>query len=193
MDARRLLTDLGLPARDAYDLPSSDGRFSDGGQYRVEIPSVEGPEALAVVLEEAGRRGVPVHRISQGSGIMMQTDDEVREMLKLGEGSGVEVCLFTGPRASWDVGVQAGTPSGRVSAGSLRGADQLGYAVEDVLRGCELGPAVDPRRRPGRLMVLGRLKRPGRCRRTWSSRSRSRCPSPTRPRPASSRTWAPTR
>jgi hypothetical protein len=156
----------GAPARDAYDLPSSDGRFSDGGQYRVEIPSVEGPEALAVVLEEAGRRGVPVHRISQGSGIMMQTDDEVREMLKLGEGSGVEVCLFTGPRASWDVGVQAGTPSGRVSAGSLRGADQLGYAVEDVLRGCELGLRSILVADLGALMVLGRLKRPGDCRRT---------------------------
>jgi hypothetical protein len=161
MDARRLLTDLGLPARDAYDLPTSDGRFSDGGQYRVEIPSVEGPEAMAVVLEEAGRRGVPVHRVSQGSGIMMQTDDEVREMLKLGEGSGVEVCLFTGPRAAWDVGVQAGTPSGRVSAGSLRGADQLGYAVEDVLRGCELGLRSILVADLGALMVLGRLKRAG--------------------------------
>jgi hypothetical protein len=162
MHARRLLADLGLPGRDAYDLPTSDGRFPDGGQYRVEIPSVEGPEALAVVLEEAGRRGVPVHRVSQGSGIMMQTDDEVREMLKLGEGSGVEVCLFTGPRASWDVGVQAGTPSGRVSAGSLRGADQLGYAVEDVLRGCELGLRSILVADLGALMVLGRLKRAGR-------------------------------
>ena len=161
MHARRLLADLGLPGRDAYDLPTSGGRFADGGQYRVEIPSVEGPEALAVVLEEAARRDVPVHRISQGSGIMMQTDDEVREMLKLGEASGVEVCLFTGPRASWDVGVQAGTPSGRVSAGSLRGADQLGYAVEDVLRGCELGLRSILVADLGALMVLGRLKRAG--------------------------------
>ena len=161
MDARRLLTDLGLPGRDAYDLPTSDGRFPDGGHYRVEIPSVEGPEALAVVIEEAGRRGVPVHRVSQGSGIMMQTDDEIGEMLELAAGSGIEVCLFTGPRAAWDVGVQAGTPSGRVSAGSLRGADQLGYAIEDVLRGCELGLRSILVADLGALMVLGRLKRSG--------------------------------
>jgi hypothetical protein len=161
MHARRLLADLGLPGRDAYDLPTSSGRFTDGGQYRVEIPSVEGPEALAVVLEEAARRDVPVHRISQGSGIMMQTDDEIREMLELGGGGGVEVCLFTGPRASWDVGVQAGTPSGRVSAGSLRGADQLGYAVDDVLRGCDLGLRSILVADLGALMVLGRLKRAG--------------------------------
>ena len=41
-----LRDELGLPAGDAFDLPTSGKRFEDGGQYRVEIPSVEGPAAL---------------------------------------------------------------------------------------------------------------------------------------------------
>src|SRR5450756_1295597 len=73
------LTRLGLPAGDAFNLPDSAKRFPDGAQYRFEIPSVEGPRALAAVLEEAERLAVPIQRISQGSGIMLLTDDEIRE------------------------------------------------------------------------------------------------------------------
>ena len=40
---------LGLPWADAHELPSSPHRFADGGQYRVEIPSVAGPAALRAV------------------------------------------------------------------------------------------------------------------------------------------------
>ena len=62
---------------------------------------------MRAVIDEASARRVPVHRVSQGSGIMLQTDDEIREMLALGRERGIEVCLFVGPRANWDVGVQA--------------------------------------------------------------------------------------
>ena len=67
----------------------SDTRFADGLRYRIEIPSVEGPRVLAAVLEEAGRRSVPVRRVSQGSGVMMLTDEEIREMVALGSDAGV--------------------------------------------------------------------------------------------------------
>lgn len=152
---------LGLPARDAYDLPTSTGRFSDGGQYRVEIPSTEGPDALEAVIDAARAHGVPVRRVSQGSGIMLLTDDEIRRMVALGDAHGIEVCLFTGPRAAWDVGVQAVSPSGRVVAGALRGADQLAYGIEDVRRGCELGLRSVLVADVGQLFVLGRLKQAG--------------------------------
>ena len=79
----------------------SDARFADGLRYRIEIPSVEGPRVLAAVLEEAERRSVPVRRVSQGSGVMMLTDEEIREMATLGSDAGVEVSLFLGPRGAW--------------------------------------------------------------------------------------------
>lgn len=130
---------LGLPHGDAYDLPTSAARFPDGAQYRVEIPSTEGPRALRAVVEAAKQYQVTVHRVSQGSGIMLLTDDEIREMLRIGRGEGMEISLFVGPRAAWDVGGQAASPAGRVLACSQRGMDQLRYALDDIKRGCDLG------------------------------------------------------
>jgi len=137
--ARAFLESIGLPGADPRDCPASSKRFPDGGQYRVEIPSTEGPRALAAVLDEAEKRKVPVHRVSQGSGIMLMTDDEISEMLETGRRAAIEVNLFIGPRAAFDIGAQAGSPAGRALGLSLRGADQLVYAIEDVKRAVRLG------------------------------------------------------
>ena len=160
-EARRYLTGLGLPDRDLAELPSSARRFADGGQYRIEIPSVEGPEPFQAVIDAAKERELRVHRISQGSGMMLLTDDEIEAMVAVGREHRIEVCLFVGPRAAWDVGVQATAPAGRVVAGSLRGADQLAYGIEDVLRGCQLGVRSILVADTGQLWVLGEMKRAG--------------------------------
>ena len=160
-NARSILAGCRLPERDAHDLPDSAKRFADGGQYRVEIPSVEGPRAMEAVVAAAGEHRVGVHRISQGSGIMLLTDAEISAMLALGRAQGIEVCLFVGPRASWDVGVQAASTNGRVLGASLRGADQLAYGIEDVLRGAALGLRSVLVGDVGHLMVLGRMKAKG--------------------------------
>jgi hypothetical protein len=138
-DVRRFLASHGLPAGDAHDLPTSSRRFADGAQYRLEIPSVEGPRALAAALEEAERLGVPLHRVSQGSGIMMLTDAEIREMGRLGREAGIEVSLFVGPRAGWDTGAQVVSQAGRNLGARLRGMDQVVFGAEDVRRACALG------------------------------------------------------
>jgi hypothetical protein len=112
--ARKLLRDLNLPDGDRYDLPTSPARFGDGGHYRIEIPSVEGPAALAGVLDEAARRGVLLHRVSQGSGMMLLTGSELRDMAALGAEHQVEVSLFVGPRAAWEGTGQPLTPDGKL-------------------------------------------------------------------------------
>jgi hypothetical protein len=73
----------------------------------------------------------------------------------------VEICLFTGPRGSWDVGVQAPTSSGRGVGASLRGADQLVYGIEDVRHGCDLGLRSVLVADIGQLWVLGKMKADG--------------------------------
>lgn len=73
----------GLPGADLHALPESTKRFPDGAQYRIEIPSTEGPECLEAVLEEAARLEVPVQRVSQGSGVFMLTDTELDRMATL--------------------------------------------------------------------------------------------------------------
>lgn len=136
---QNFLARLGLPAGDAFNLPTSTKRFPDAAQYRIEIPSVEGPRALVAVLEEAERLAVPIHRVSQGSGIMLLTDDEIREMVRLGREAQIEVSLFVGPRAAWDNSAQMLSAGGKNLGARLRGMDQLVYAVEDIRRGCALG------------------------------------------------------
>ena len=139
MKAQDLLLGLGLPARDLSELPDSEKRFPDGAQYRVEIPSVEGPRVLEAVIEEARRRGVRLHRVSQGSGIMLLTDGEILEMCAMARETGLELSLFVGPRASWETGATAISGAGKVLGAQHRGQDQLAYALEDVLRGVSLG------------------------------------------------------
>ena len=55
--SREFLERRGLPGHDPADCPSSIKRFPDGGQYRIEIPSTEGPRALALVEQREGRGG----------------------------------------------------------------------------------------------------------------------------------------
>jgi hypothetical protein len=136
---RDFIQQLGFPPGDRYDLPTSDKRFPDGAQYRVEIPSTEGPNALQAVLEEAERQAVLIHRVSQGSGIMLMTDAEIREMARLGAEAGIEVSLFVGPRAAWDTGAQIVASAGKNLGARLRGMDQVVYAVEDIKRANALG------------------------------------------------------
>jgi Peptidase family U32 len=137
--AHDLLSGLGLPARDLSELPDSEKCFPDEAQYRVEIPSVEGPRVLEAVIKEAQRRGVQLHRVSQGSGIMLLTDGEILEMCAMAREAGLELSLFVGPRASWETGATAISGAGKVLGAQHRGQDQLAYALEDVLRGVDLG------------------------------------------------------
>lgn len=158
---RTFLTQLGLPPSDAYDLPESSKRFPDGAQYRVEIPSVEGPKALAAVLEEAERQNVRIHRVSQGSGIMLLTDDEIREMVRLGHAAGIEVSLFVGPRAAWDSGAQVVSAAGKNLGARLRGMDQVVYATEDIYRACDLGVRSVLIADEGQLWLVNEMKKAG--------------------------------
>ena len=138
-ETRKFIETLGFPATDGYELPSSPKRFPDGAQYRLEIPTVEGPRCLKAVIEEAQKHRLIIHRVSQGSGIMLLTDDEIKEMLKMARDQQMEVSLFVGPRAAFDIGALPLTPAGKIIGWSLRGADQLVYAIEDIKRGCDLG------------------------------------------------------
>jgi hypothetical protein len=117
---------------------SSSQRFPDGGAWRIEIPSVEGVEPLSAVLDEARLLGVPVHRVSQGSGVMMLSDSEITEMLHLADNAGTELCLFLGPRGTWDIGASAASASGG-GGPRARGNAQLGQCLEDLRRASELG------------------------------------------------------
>ena len=119
-------------------LPSPH-RFPDGAHFRIEIPSVEGPEALGAVFDAADSFGIVINRVSQGSGAMLLSEAELREMARIGADRGIEVSLFVGPREEWDLGASSRSPDGPGFAGRVRGARQLRYAFEDVQRATEQG------------------------------------------------------
>ena len=118
---------------------ASAKRFADGASFRVEIPSVEGARVLEEVVRSADRHEIVVNRVSQGSGAMLLSESELREMAAIGAEAGLEVSLFTGPREGWDVGAHARTPDGAAHAGQVRGIRGLAYAVEDIARASEAG------------------------------------------------------
>jgi hypothetical protein len=144
--------------QDADALPESSKRFADGSRYKIEIPSVEGPSAFKTVIDESKKHKLIIHRISQGSGIMMQTDAEIKEMVAIGKKAKIEVCLFVGPRASWDIGKQVSATAGVIASPTLRGADQLRFALEDVIHALNLGLRSVLVGDIGLLKVLGQAK-----------------------------------
>ena len=103
-------------------LPDSAKRFPDGAEYRVEIPSVEGPRCLESVFAAADELGVVVHRVSQGSGVFLHTDEELREMASLASGRRVEMSLFARPGAAWGTSAMARAAAGAIVAATAWGA-----------------------------------------------------------------------
>jgi hypothetical protein len=138
-ETRDFLRGLGLPGCDLHDLPTSAKRFPDGAQYRVEIPSTEGPACLAAVIAEAERLDVAVHRISQGSGVFLHTDAELEEMAALAREHTLEVSLFARPNAGWDTSAQARSAAGAALAPAARGQEQLVQNLEDAKRAAAFG------------------------------------------------------
>ncbi|HEV8463349.1 MAG TPA: U32 family peptidase [Gaiellaceae bacterium] len=137
MAIRTFLGSIGLPERDLNDLPSSAKRFPDGAAYRIEIPSTEGPRCLEAVLETAVALDVPVHRVSQGSGVFMQTDAELAELARMAADAHVEVSLFARPNAAWGLSATARAHAGFAAA--AHGQEGVVANLEDCARAAEYG------------------------------------------------------
>ena len=142
-------------------VPDSDKRFPDGAQCRIEIPSTEGPSGLRVVLEEAARLEVRVHRVSQGSGVFMLTDAELDEIAALAAANRIEVSLFARPNAAWGTSAMARAPAGGVLSSVAHGRDQLEWCVDDILRAAQHGIRSVLISDLGVLATFGEMRRAG--------------------------------
>jgi Peptidase family U32 len=155
----RALAVAGLTAEPAC--AASTACFPDGADFRIEIPSVEGPAVLRAVIAAAAEHGITVNRTSQGSGAMLLSAAELDEMAAIAADAGIEVSLFVGPREEWDIGRVASAPDGQVLAGRLRGTRQLRYAVDDIARAAEHGIRGFLIADPGLLQLAGELQADG--------------------------------
>src|SRR5205823_10381596 len=87
----------------------------------------------------AARLDVTVHRISQGSGVFLLTDEELDETARLASDARVEVSLFARPNAGWDASAMARSPAGAVVAPAARGQEQVVACLDDARRAAEHG------------------------------------------------------
>ena len=153
---------LGLPVTDRYDLPTSQSRFSDGANYRIEISGIERPNVLNALIDEMEKRDVPVHRIiGVVMGGMLLSEEELREFARAAKSAKLEVILGVGPRSVYDIGAQARTPEGITAGLRIRGADQLMNAVKDVKRAVDCGIRGFLVFDEGLLWVLNELRKAG--------------------------------
>lgn len=138
-ETKEFLKSIGLPAGDAYDLPVSEKKFADGAQYRFEVPGIQGPGPMKVLLEELDRNDMFIHRVTQTIGIMRITDEEIETMVGLAEQYAVNLILAIGPRAVYDTSASVHTSEGQRMGYRLRGQDQIVRAIEDVKRAARFG------------------------------------------------------
>ncbi len=136
---RTFLQKIGLPPGDAYSLPTSEKRFPDGGQYRFEVPGIQGPGPMKALLKELKANNNFIHRVTQTRGIMLLSDDDIRAMVELAGEYSVELVLAIGPRATYDTSASVNTAEGQRMGYRLRGQEQIVRAVEDLKRAAALG------------------------------------------------------
>lgn len=160
-NTRAFLQKIGLPKGDLYDLPTSQKRFWDGGQYRFEVPGIQGPSAMRTLLDELAEHSVSIHRVTQTKGIMTLTDDEILTMVDLANHWQVDLVLAIGPRATTDTSASVRTPEGQRMGYRLRGQEQVVRAIEDVKRATSLGCKSFLVYDEGNLWVLNEMRNQG--------------------------------
>ncbi len=114
-------------------------RFEDGGQYRFEVPGIQGPSALESLLNACDDYDLTIHRATQTKGIMFLLDDEISKMVDLADDANIQLFLAVGPRAPYDTSATVQTEEGKRIGYRLRGYKNLIYAIEDVKRAVGLG------------------------------------------------------
>jgi len=156
-DTKKFLKKIGIV--DASKDYNSPKRFSDGGQYRFEVPGIQSPKTMKALLESSAKNEIFIHRVTQTKGIMMLTDEEITEMVGMAKDYGCELFLSVGPRATYDTSATVHTKEGSRIGYRLRGYDNLLYAIEDVKRACKLGVRGILLYDEGLLWVLNQMRR----------------------------------
>ncbi len=158
-DTKKFLKKMGI--NELSDDFESKKRFDDGGQYRFEVPGIQSPKTMSALLKESIKQNIFIHRVTQTKGIMMLSDEEIKDMVNLAINYGCELFLSVGPRATYDTSATVHTKEGSRIGYRLRGYYNLVYAIEDVKRACELGVRGILLYDEGLLYVLNKMRQDG--------------------------------
>lgn len=136
---KETLSKVGIRRSTVEHLPPSSARFSDGGHFRIEVPTVNSANAAETILNRASKVGVRVNRVTETLGMFRHCASEIKDYVSLCASYGSELYMSVGPRATYDTSASSSTSQGSFMGYRLRGPEQLRRAVEDVRRGVELG------------------------------------------------------
>ncbi|MBI5952345.1 MAG: peptidase [Chloroflexi bacterium] len=160
-ETRKYLKKIGMPAGDAFDMPSSTQRFPDGAAYRIENPTVNTATTAAALLETAEKNGIVINRITETYGMFRHTAAEIKEYCRVCHDHGVELMMSTGPRATYDTGATVLSTQGARIGYRLRGMEQVLRGVEDIKRGYDLGVRAFLIYDEGMLWLAGQMRKDG--------------------------------
>lgn len=138
-ETRAYLKKAGLPTSEREPLVASTQEFSSGGQYAIELSSMNNFKVLSRTFQLVKHYKINVARMIECRGIVRLPDQEIRDMTKICEDENVGLVLSVGPRAISDIGGFVHSPNGKRVGYRLRGMENLIHAIEDVKRAIDLG------------------------------------------------------
>lgn len=140
-EIRDFMERMGIPGRDLWELPTSTQTFPDGARWRVEISGVERASTMEALIDEAGKRNLPIHRaIATVGGSTFLDFEELRAMSQMARDNKIEVIMAMGHRKAWDVGSkEMSNWEGAMWGARLRGSDNVSYWIADMMRNIDAG------------------------------------------------------
>jgi hypothetical protein len=162
-EIRRFMDDMGIPGRDAYDIPTSSKRFPDGAHCRTEIAGVERFSTMKAMVDEMKKRAFVVHRaIATVGGATYCDFSELEDMAHLAREEKIEVIMTIGHRLGWDPGAKSAvTPEGQQNGWRHRGSDNMAYYIADLMRCVEAGFRGFLVYDEGVLLILNEMRKKG--------------------------------
>ena len=158
---RDVLSRHGLPAGGERALSSSDRTFAGGGQFGIELSSINNASTLRTALALAKEYAIRVSRCDECRGIVRLPDADITEMVRICAGEAVGLLLSVGPRAIYDTGGFVRSGNGKRVGYRLRGMESVVHAVDDVRRAVDLGVRGFIVYDEGLLMLLSKLRQAG--------------------------------
>lgn len=136
---REFLDQHNFPFCDDASPNRSSGSFESGGQYGIELSSVNNPEILKQVVKLAEQNDIRINRCDECRGIFRLPNKEISEMVRICADQKIGLIMSTGPRAIYDTGGFVRSENGKRQGYRLRGMENLISAVEDINRAIDLG------------------------------------------------------
>jgi len=136
-EIRSYLESIDVPARDDYDLSTSDATFPDGSDYKIELLPTD-IDQYDELIDLGAKNDVPVNKFIDVTGTVFDSDEEIRQKCQHCRENGIQ--LLMEPEKGHDPSdISQQMAIGAMPGGTVRGSDNLVNTLAEVKRAVELG------------------------------------------------------